>query len=229
MRWFCAGVALVLAVAGCQHPEPTRRTASPTPTPSPTPSPSASASPSPSTSPSPATSASPAVRYAFPVDGNVSYGRTHAGYPASDLIASCGATVRAPVTGTVLEVELADRFVKSAPDGAAKGGLYVSILGADGVRYYSSHFSQITPALAPGSAVTAGTPIGRVGRTGNANNVCHVHFAISPPCGRTGDWWVRRGVVYPWPYLDSWRTGGQRSPAADVDAWYRTNGCPPAP
>ncbi|HEX8927855.1 MAG TPA: M23 family peptidase, partial [Actinomycetota bacterium] len=35
---------------------------------------------------------------------------------------------------------------------------------------------------------------------------------------RDGVWWVRRGTVYPWPYLDSWRAGGNRSPTAAVRA-----------
>jgi murein DD-endopeptidase MepM/ murein hydrolase activator NlpD len=167
----------------------------------------------------------PALRYAFPVDGKVSYSRSHLKYPASDIIAKCGSNVRSPVNGVVLELSRVDRFDPTKPDGAAKGGLFVSILGADGVRYYSSHFSTIVPALAPGAAVRPGAVIGKVGRTGNAHNICHVHFGISPPCRRIGDWWIRRGVLYPWASLDSWRAGGQRSPAADVAAWQRTNGC----
>ena len=54
-----------------------------------------------------------------------------------------------------------------------------------------------------------------VGKTGNAS-VCHLHFGISPPCARTGDWWIRRGVIWPWPYLDAWRVGAVRSPATEV-------------
>jgi hypothetical protein len=31
-------------------------------------------------------------------------------------------------------------------------------------------------------------------------------------------WWIRRGMVYPWRYLDSWRAGGDLSPARAVRA-----------
>jgi murein DD-endopeptidase MepM/ murein hydrolase activator NlpD len=166
------------------------------------------------------------VHYAFPVAGAaVSYGHVHALYPATDLIARCGARVVSPVDGVVAEVSRVDRFVKSRPDGAAKGGLFVSIAGGDGVRYYSAHLSAVAPGLAAGTGVRAGASIGAVGRTGNANNVCHVHFALSPLCARAGDWWIRRGTIYPWPYLDSWRSGGQRSPALAVAAWHDKHGC----
>jgi murein DD-endopeptidase MepM/ murein hydrolase activator NlpD len=233
------GALLVLAASGCEArgattgagPTPS---ASPTPTASRTPtagpSPTATASPTAPAGPSAAASASPNPgRYVFPVDGDTSYGRVHSLYPATDIFAACGTAARSPVDGTVAEVNRVDRFVKSAPLGADKGGLFVAVLGTDGVRYYSSHFSQLEPAMRPGAAVRAGDAIGRVGRTGNANNVCHVHFAISPPCGKVGDWWVRRGVLYPWPYLDSWKAGGQRSPAGAVATWQRTHGCPARP
>jgi murein DD-endopeptidase MepM/ murein hydrolase activator NlpD len=170
--------------------------------------------------------ATPAVRYAFPVPAaRVSYGHVHALYPATDIMARCGSPVVSPADGVVAEVSRVDWFIRSRPDGAAKGGLFVSITGGDGVRYYSAHLSAVAPGLAPGTAVRAGTPIGAVGRSGNANNVCHVHFAISPPCARAGDWWIRRGTIYPWPYLDSWHSGGQRSPAAAVAAWRGAHGC----
>ena len=58
---------------------------------------------------------------------------------------------------------------------------------------------------------------GYVGRTGNANDVCHLHFGISWPT-RPGIWWVRRGMVPPQRYLDSWRDGGNLSPVRAVRA-----------
>ena len=39
----------------------------------------------------------------------------------------------------------------------------------------------------------------------------------------------RRGVLYPWPYLDSWKAGGNKSPVAAVKAWKAKHGCPTAP
>jgi len=232
-----AASTLLAALAGCSPappladdplPSSPSKSASPTPSGAPASPPAPTGGPrTPAGSPTPAAKA-PArapVRYAFPVDGNASYGRTHSLYPASDIFAACGAVARSPVDGVVLELSLVDRFVKAAPDGAHRGGLFVSIRGADNVRYYSAHLSQVGAGMAPGVTVRAGDPIGLVGKTGNANNVCHVHFALSPVCHGTGDWWHRRGVVFPWPYLDSWKAGGQRSPAAAIATWQRASGC----
>jgi peptidoglycan LD-endopeptidase LytH len=178
---------------------------------------------------SPAPSRAAARRYVFPVEGRSSYGRSHHDYPATDIITACGLPVLAVTDGVVLEVSRVDRYKPARPLGADKGGLLVSILGDDGVRYYGSHFSAIDNGIQAGVRVSAGTRLGLVGRTGNANNVCHLHFGLSPVCGRTGDWWLRRGVVWPWPYLDAWRAGIAKSPVDEVTAWHRAHGCPPAP
>ncbi len=165
-------------------------------------------------------------RYAFPVTaGNLSYHPTHAGYPATDVFAACGSPVVAVTDGVVLEVSRRDNFVKGAPDGPNNGGLFVSVLGDDGVRYYGSHYQKVRDGVEAGVRVTAGEQLGELGRTGNASNVCHLHFALSPPCARTGDWRVRRGVVWPAPYLDAWRRGEPRSPADEVGAWQREHDC----
>ena len=109
--------------------------------------------------------------------------------------------------------------------GPDRGGLSVSLLGEDGVRYYGSHFQAIAPNIKAGVRVTAGEKIAEVGETGDAG-VCHVHYGISPLCGRTGDWWIRRGEVWPWSFLDSWRKGGQLSPVATVNSFVKAHGCP---
>jgi murein DD-endopeptidase MepM/ murein hydrolase activator NlpD len=137
--------------------------------------------------------------------------------------------VRAVTNGLVLEVSLEDRFDPSTSGGADRGGLFVSILGDDGVRYYGSHFSGIDAGVRPGTRIDAGTRIGLVGHTGNTNGTCHLHFGLSPVCARTGDWWIRRGVVWPWSYLDAWRAGTVRTPVAEVNAWHASHGCPPEP
>jgi len=159
------------------------------------------------------------------VAGRATYAHTHHDYPATDIIADCGLAVRAATDGVVLEVSRIDTWKVATNLGATRGGLSVSILGDDGVRYYSSHLSMIAPGLDAGSRVAAGDEIGRVGDTGDAS-VCHLHFGISPPCARTGDWAVRRGVVWPWPYLDSWRAGHARSAVAEVAGWLAKHGCP---
>lgn len=211
-------LALVAALAaGCDQGRPPAIRATP---------PSSTSAPTPTTSMATTTTTTLAKttttaapgRYAFPIqpDRGVSYGRSHAGYKATDVFAPCGAIFVAVTDGRLDEVNRVDRWRAEADDPALRGGLWVSIVGTDGVRYYGSHLSAVAPGLEAGGSVSAGQEVGRVGRTGNAaGKPCHVHFGISPPTA-PGDWEVRRGVVWPWPYLDSWRTGGQRSPRDEV-------------
>ncbi|GAA2493330.1 M23 family metallopeptidase [Winogradskya humida] len=189
------------------------------------------ASAPPSTSPSPSPSKSPSktattVKYTFPVKAsNVDYHPTHSKYPATDIFADCGEPAVATTSGVVLEVSLKDEYVKGQPDGPLNGGLSVSILGDDGVRYYGSHLSKVLSGIKAGVRVTAGQQVGKVGHTGNANGVCHLHYGISPACAKTGDWKVRRGVIWPATFLDSWRKGGNKSPVAKVNSWAKANNC----
>jgi murein DD-endopeptidase MepM/ murein hydrolase activator NlpD len=157
--------------------------------------------------------------------GNVDFHPTHGKYPATDLFADCGEPVVATTSGRILEVSRTDEYVAGRPDGPLNGGLSVSLLGDDGVRYYGSHLSRIQAGISAGTRVTVGQRLGLVGRTGNANNVCHLHYGISPPCAMTGDWKVRRGVIWPAPFLRSWRAGGAKSPVATVAAWKKAHGC----
>lgn len=238
VRTLTALTALALGLAGCGAPggDAARATSagSAQPTPAFT-SPSApstpSASPSPSASPPGTSSASPKaarVRYVFPVKAsNVAFHPTHSKYPATDIFAACGEPVVATTSGVILEVSLQDRYVEGSPDGPYNGGLSVSLLGDDGVRYYGSHLSKVRSGIRAGIRVTAGQRLGDLGRTGNANNVCHLHYGISPPCARTGDWKVRRGVVWPATFLTSWRGNGDLSPVAKVRAWERSHHCQP--
>ncbi|MGC5022720.1 M23 family metallopeptidase [Micromonospora sp. DT47] len=169
-------------------------------------------------------------RRVFPVRADdVAYHPTHSGYPGTDIFADCGEPVVAVTDGTILEVNRVDRFDRRGPLGPYNGGLSVSLLGDDGVRYYGSHLSAISAGIDAGVRVRAGQQVGRLGRTGNANNVCHLHFGLSPKCTGHDDWWIRRGVIWPAKYLDSWRDGGNRSPAAEATAWEREHGCPKAP
>jgi peptidoglycan LD-endopeptidase LytH len=159
------------------------------------------------------------VHYRFPVAGcRVSYGHTHHDYPATDIFAARGCAVVAPVDGRVDEVSVADRWSPSSDRGADRGGRSVSIVGVDGVRYYGSHLEAVAAGIAPGVPVRSGRLLGRVGNSGSARvTAVHLHFGLSWPT-RPGVWWIRRGVVYPWPYLDSWRAGGDLSPVRAVRA-----------
>jgi murein DD-endopeptidase MepM/ murein hydrolase activator NlpD len=186
----------------------------------------------PTASPSGTPSATPRadLRFVFPVQtSNVDYHPTHSEYPGTDIFADCGSPVVAVTDGVILEVSLVDRYSKSGPQGPYNGGLSVSLLGDDGARYYGSHLSVVKSEIRAGVRVRAGQRVGSVGKTGNANNVCHLHFGISPKCRGTGDWWIRRGVVWPAPFLDSWRRKVNKSAAAKVTAWQKENGCPKAP
>ncbi len=150
------------------------------------------------------------------------WSRTHSTYPATDIFASgCGATVVSPVNGRVLEVRRVDSWTAAVDSPATRGGRSVAILGDDGVRYYAAHFATIEDRVVPDTLVTAGSPLGTVGRTGRAS-ACHVHFGISPPCPDK-EFSVRRGVVWPFPYLDAWKRGEQLSPVDEVAAWVAAN------
>ena len=161
------------------------------------------------------------VHHAFPVALTVtprpSYVHDHHDYPATDIFADCGAPVLSPVDGVVVHVRRTDSYVPSVGNPATLGGRSIAILGDDGVRYYGSHLESFVDGVAVGLRVTAGQPVAVLGRTGDAG-ACHVHFGLSPPCSGV-EWQVRRGVIWPGDYLDSWRAGGNLGPATEIAAW----------
>lgn len=165
----------------------------------------------------------PTPEYGLPVadGGRAGWGSTHSAYPATDLFVGCGADLVSPVRGTVLEVRRVDSYDRSVDNPATRGGKSVAILGEDGVRYYLAHFDTIVSPLEIGMAVTRGQLLGTMGDTGRTS-ACHLHFSISPPCPGK-EWSVRRGAVWPYPYLDAWRRGEHLSPVAEVEAWAAAN------
>lgn len=192
----------------------------PTRTPSPTPS----ATPTPvRRSASPSARPAAAGRYVFPIHGcRTSYGHSHHDYPATDVFAAKGCKVVSPVDGVVDEVSTVDRWDPATNRGADRGGLSFSVVGADGVRYYGSHLNTVV--VRPGQRVIAGQKVGTVGSTGSARGTSpHLHVGLSWPT-RHGVWWVRRGEVSPWRYLDSWKTLNRLSPAREVAAAHRRLG-----
>jgi murein DD-endopeptidase MepM/ murein hydrolase activator NlpD len=164
------------------------------------------------------------AKYAFPVVGNSSYGRTHHDYPATDIMTACGHKFVAVTDGVVLNVSAEDVWKRSVNAGATRGGLSVAIRGDDGVRYYGSHLSSIAAGIRIGVRVKMGQTLARTGDTGDAS-ACHLHFGISPPCAGQGDWWLQRGTVWPYPFLDSWKKGGAKSAVATVKTWQSEHGC----
>ncbi len=166
---------------------------------------------------SPSAYASPI--YAFPVSGcAVTYAHSHHDYPATDILAKTGCKFVATTSGVIDEVNRSDKFSWKTNLGSQRGGLFVSILGDDGVRYYGSHLSKIAPGIAPGVRVSTGDLLGNIGSSGDAKGTSpHVHYGISWPT--VADiWWVRRGELYPWKYLDAWKIGKDISPAKAITA-----------
>ncbi len=177
--------------------------------------------------------ANAAPNYIFPVaDCAVKYVKAHHDYPANDIEAKKGCKFVSPVNGVIDEVNRVDNWSGKTNLGIDRGGLYVSVIGDDGVRYYGSHLSSVVASIQPGVAVKAGQILGRVGSTGSARGTSpHLHFGISwPTPSQSNVWWVRRGIVAPWKYLDAWKAGKDLSPAKAVAAALAKNGeIPPLP
>jgi len=167
----------------------------------------------------PLSSANAAPIYVFPVAGcEVNYARAHHDYAATDILAKAGCKFVAPINGVVDEVNRIDAWSGKTNLGIDRGGLYVSIIGEDGVRYYGSHLRTIPASIQPGVAVKAGRLLGGIGSTGSARGTApHLHFGISWPTPPQ-TWWVRRGEVLPWKYLDAWKAGKDLSPVKEVNA-----------
>ena len=157
--------------------------------------------------------------YTFPVAGcTVKYGKYHHDYPATDIQAKKGCAFVSPVAGVIDEVAAVDKWSGKTNLGADRGGLSISIIGDDGVRYYGSHLSKIETNVIPGLKVATGDKLGEVGATGSAKGTSpHLHFGISYPTQK-GIWWVKRGVLYPWKYLDAWKIGNDLKPVVKVPA-----------
>jgi murein DD-endopeptidase MepM/ murein hydrolase activator NlpD len=164
-------------------------------------------------------SANAAPLHVFPVaDCAVNYARAHHDYAATDILAKAGCKYVAPMDGIVDEVNRTDLWSGKTNLGIDRGGLYVSIIGTDGVRYYGSHLRSIPASIQPGVSVTAGRVLGAVGATGSARGTApHLHFGISWPTP-ADTWWVRRGEILPWKYLDAWKAGKDLSPVKEVNA-----------
>jgi murein DD-endopeptidase MepM/ murein hydrolase activator NlpD len=167
----------------------------------------------------PMSSASAAPIYVFPVAGcEVNYARAHHDYAATDILSKAGCKFVAPINGVVDEVNRTDTWSGKTNLGIDRGGLYVSIIGEDGVRYYGSHLRSIPASIQPGVVVKAGRFLGTIGSSGSARGTApHLHFGISWPTPPQ-TWWVRRGEVLPWKYLDAWKAGKDLSPVKEVNA-----------
>ncbi|MFG1702556.1 M23 family metallopeptidase [Nonomuraea sp. M3C6] len=148
--------------------------------------------------------------YAFPVKGcKTTYQRKLLVLPKTTIWAGQGCAFVAPVGGVVDEVNAQNKWRPSTDEGADREGRFVTIIGDDGVRYLGGHLDTIADGVRPGVRVKAGQLLGRVGRSGNARDTAsNLYFAISWKTG-PAFWWVRRGMVEPWDYLDAWQSGNR--------------------
>lgn len=148
--------------------------------------------------------------YVFPVKGcAATYARKLLVLPKTTIWAAKGCSFVAPVAGVVDETNGQNKWRPSTDRGPDREGRFVSIIGDDGVRYLGGHLDGIADGIKPGIRVRAGQYLGTVGKSGNARNTgANLYFAISWKAG-PGLWWVRRGMVEPWSYLDAWLSGNK--------------------
>ncbi|HEY7795922.1 MAG TPA: M23 family metallopeptidase [Gaiellaceae bacterium] len=137
--------------------------------------------------------------YVFPVYGPSSFtdtfGSPRAGvvwHHGEDIFAPLGAPILAVADGTVFSVGWNDL-----------GGYRFWLRDRQGNQFYYAHLSAFSPLALDGNEVRAGSVIGFVGNTGDAQGTpYHLHFEIHPvgllPMGYDG-------VVNPFAYLSAWR------------------------
>ena len=111
--------------------------------------------------------------WVFPVGGgptNVSTAHTHHDYPAADIAAPTGSPVYALHDAVITTVY---------PTDSGKCGIGLTLRTTTGEEFIYCHLSLLDPSLAPGSRVSAGDPVGRVGSTGNSTGP-HLHLGFTP-------------------------------------------------
>jgi murein DD-endopeptidase MepM/ murein hydrolase activator NlpD len=131
-------------------------------------------------------------QFVFPVRGQVTIGGPFGGFRAdtgfhegNDIFANFGTPVVAVAGGTVHKV----------------GSLPISgnrlwVVMDNGDSFFYAHLSAFSPAAVTGTHVTAGTVLGYVGNTGDAEPTPpHLHFEIHPFGGPAVD---------PHPFLERW-------------------------
>lgn len=157
--------------------------------------------------------------YVFPFSRvPVRYARDHLDYPATDVF-GCYAKVLAPTAGTIGQVRRKDKWIESIDAPGTRGGLTITLIGDDTVRYYFSHLGRVKVRL--GQRVSAGQWIGVMGSSGNARRtLCHTHVGISRICPNAEEI-LLQGEIWPWKYLDAWREGRQLSPRKEKNALVR--------
>ncbi len=112
-------------------------------------------------------------------------------HDAIDIMAAEGTPVIAAAPGKVEKLFFSN----------GGGGITAYVRSDDGRWiYYYAHLLSYAPGLAEGQKVARGSPIGRVGHTGNANPAGpHLHFAIFRM--NPGERWWQGTAINPYPLL----------------------------
>jgi murein DD-endopeptidase MepM/ murein hydrolase activator NlpD len=139
--------------------------------------------------------------YVFPVYGSTSFSDTF-GAPRGDIVSGWhhGEDIFAPLGAPILAV--ADGTIFSVGWNKV-GGYRFWLRDRGGNEFYYAHLSAYSPAAVDGTEVKAGTVIGFVGNTGDAEGTpYHLHFEIHP-IGLLYQGYD--GAVKPYPYLMAWK------------------------
>jgi hypothetical protein len=152
-------------------------------------------------------------QYVFPFSKvAVSYPKDHVGYPAVD-VEGCYARILAPTAGVITNLRRLDKWTPEKDSPGTRGGLTITLVGDDRVRYYFSHLGRIK--VVKNQRVSAGDWIGVMGSSGNARVTrCHTHLGMSRICPRA-EVYLLQGEIWPQKYLDAWRSGIQLSPTEE--------------
>jgi murein DD-endopeptidase MepM/ murein hydrolase activator NlpD len=198
LNGFPAGTDVIVADVSARA----RKGSAPAPTATATPAPTATATPPPRPTATPRPQRPhPAARYkkrlkgsefVFPVRGSTTIGGPFGAFRAdtgshqgNDLFADFGTPVVAVADGTV-------HMVGTLPISGNRLWVYAD----EGDTFFYAHLSAFSPEAVPGARVKAGTVLGYVGNTGDAEPTPpHLHFEIHPDGG---------AAVDPHPFLVKW-------------------------
>jgi len=139
--------------------------------------------------------------YVFPVYGPCSFGDTFGSprpwiasgwHHGQDIFGQLGTPILAVADGTVFSVGWNDL-----------GGYRLWLRDRDGNEFYYAHLSAFSPFAVNGRQVKAGTVLGFMGNSGDAETTpYHLHFEIHP----VGLLYLGYdGVANPYPYLMAWK------------------------
>ena len=137
----------------------------------------------------------------FPVYGSASFGDSFGAprpwiasgwHHGLDIFGQLGTPLLAVADGTVFSVGWNDL-----------GGYRLWLRDRDGNEFYYAHLSAFSPFAVNGQQVKAGTVLGFMGNSGDAETTpYHLHFEIHPVGLLYMDY---DGVVNPYPYLLAWK------------------------